>query len=207
MKICYISPYPPQKEGIGDYTFKLVEEIKNSFKINPYVITFKKNKNKSSYLKPIFGYSYKDLNKTYKTLLEIKPEIIHIQYGISSFMLSSFSLLKVLSKVKKKIHCKLAITFHGAKGDTDLFFGAGAIFYKYYAKLFDRIYVHTEEGKNILVSKCGIKMSKIKLIPFGTYYFKYKEDLSEDLDKKYCLKNSKIILFFGFIYPIKGIEY
>lgn len=191
IKICFISPYPPGKGGISLYTKRIVDNLrKNNVDVN--IIPFN---------------NPKDIKKIYLELNKIKPDIIRLEYTISIYGISSFSLFKLLRKFKRKNKTKLVVNFHEVKRDTDFFGYFGIKYYSLISNLFNKIYVHTNEAKEILIKRCNIHKNKIKIIPHGTYEFEEKRNLEKEIRKKYNLDNKNVILFFGYIHIDKGIEY
>jgi len=92
MKICIISSYPPEKEGIGPYTKRLVDNF-NIKQIETSVLTFNyKITYKEKNLFQVLGASPKNIIKTYTSLTSIKPDIIHVQYATSVYRMYSLIL-------------------------------------------------------------------------------------------------------------------
>ncbi|MBU4348476.1 glycosyltransferase [Patescibacteria group bacterium] len=191
MRICFISPYPPQKGGISIYTERLVTNLRNS-KVNVEVI----GSNTFIFFN-IFNYIRKN-----------KPDILRVEYAISMYGFSSLWIYLNLFFIKiffKNI--KVTTNLHEIAREIEILGFIARIYYYIFLKVFDRIYVHTQEGKNKLINKCHVKKNIIKIIPHGTYQFKNKTFLKKEIEDKYRLKNKKVILYFGYITSSKGIEY
>lgn len=191
MKICFISPYYPKKCGISIYTKRIVDSLVND-KIDVKIIPF----NSSS-----------DIKNLYSKLKDNNPDIIRLEYALSIYGVYSLLVLAMLLIFKIKNKTKIIANFHEVKRETDLLGVFGKTYYYFISKLFDRVYVHTNEARMILNIKCKVGRSKIKVIPHGTYVFKYKENFSKELTEKFGLKNKKVILYFGYIHVDKGIQY
>ena len=202
MRICVISSYPPEKEGVGLYSKRLVENLSKN-KINVEVITFSKNKNKE--VEPLLSWNPFIISKFYTKLK--KFDIIHLQYAISIYRIYSLLLFIILYFFKLNNDKKIVVTFHEVKRETDKLGNWGFLYYKWISKIFNRIYVHTEQAKSILIDKCRVSDLKIKVIPHGVFEFKNKKNLTKEIRKRYGLGNKKIVLFFGYINKDKGTEY
>jgi glycosyltransferase involved in cell wall biosynthesis len=209
MKICYITPFPPQKGGISDYSSNLIDEIKKSKDNDISIISFKnpKQKENNKNVFHLLSLSPFSLFKIYKIIVTKKPDVIHIQYDLSNYMLMTIPLFLLLTLIKNNIYTKLVITFHEPKRDYDLWGLLTVMFYKINNIIFDRIYIHSQESYNILKNICRIKDSKLKIIPHPVYTFKKQENKVKFLKDAYNCKDEYVILYFGFIYKEKGIEY
>ncbi len=209
MKICIISSYPPEKEGLGPYTKRLVEnfnikQIETSVLTFDYKITYKKKN-----IFQVLGASPKNIIKTYTSLTSIKPDIIHIQYATPVYRMYSLILWILLWVYKKRSKVKLVVTFHEVKRETDLLKTLGIIYYSFMSLIADYILVHTEEASHILIEQCSVNRKKISIIPHGLLDIKSNLKSSNRRLKSInniILTNKKIILFFGYIHIDKGIE-
>jgi glycosyltransferase involved in cell wall biosynthesis len=75
-------------------------------------------------------------------------------------------------------------------------------------KLCNRIIVHNQPNKDLLISECNIADYKIKVVPHGNYNLYLDPTLmkNEAREKIGLPKEERIVLFFGNIRPGKGIE-
>lgn len=209
MKICHISTYPPEKDGVAVYTSKIVNLLQKKG-IDNKIISFKEKKEKNSEDKkiyPILGKSPLYLFTAYKTLKKINPEIIHIQYAISMYRLLGIFLWILILFYKKTNKIIIVSTFHEVKRDTDKLGKIGYFYYGQISKAIDQIYVLTMQSKKILSEKCNVKKEKIKIIPHGIYKFDDEENLAKTIRKNLKINQKKVILYFGYIGKDKGIEY
>jgi glycosyltransferase involved in cell wall biosynthesis len=208
MKICIISSYPPEKEGVGQFTKRLVDNF-DAKEIKPFVLTFDyKFKYSEKNIFQVLGASPGKFFKTYFTLKSINPDIIHLQYATPIYRIYSLLLWSLLCIYKKNNTVNLIVTFHEVGRETELLKIPGIKYYSLMSFIADHIIVHTEEAKKILIKKCNVSTKKISRIPLGLY------DINLNLTNNSVLQtinniditNKKIILFFGYIHPDKGID-
>jgi len=192
MKICFISPYPPNIGGLSAYTKRSVDSLLKISDWEISVISF----NKGS-----------DIFRLLPRLIKYKPSVVRLEYNIPSYGVATIPIFFILLIYKCIGHKKLVINYHEVKRETDLLKGLGILFYHFFSRLFDRIYVHTEEARQILIKKCYLSPKNIRVIPLGFYIFNNKKDYSKQLEKKYNLGSKKVILYLGFIHVDKGIQY
>lgn len=206
MNILYITPYPPMEDGIANYSKKLVEEISNSNEV--IVVSLKRKSAKNNKVFYILSLNPIDLLKTYILLKNKNLQVIHLQYDFSNYMFLTFPILLLLAIRRIFSKTKIVVTFHEAKRDLELYGAFSLIFYRFISIIFHRIYAHSSESMYTLRHKYKIENSKLKLIPHGTYVFKDKSNFSKKQINKLGIDKSKLnLLFFGYIYKEKGIEY
>jgi len=229
MKYCMISPYPPEECGIALYTFKLVSEL-----IKHVNITIIANNKKSlcgtsteSGVKIV--RCWRKNNPLYpfqimKGVLHEKPDVIHVQheylaYGVRKYAMLFPALLFLLRLVGKPI----IVTMHSVLPTKELtrsFFalhGVGCrlasvkksltiLVTKLIGWLSHAIIVHNYFMKTTLISDYFFKKEKINVIHHGV-------DVPNPQIEEYKAKTTlglageKVVLFFGFIIPGKGLEY
>ena len=208
MNILYISPYPPMKDGIADYTKKLVDELSRNINNEIIVVSLKQKKLKTNRVFYTLSFNPFDLLKTYILLKNKNLHVIHLQYDFSNYMFLTFPILFLLLMLRIFSKIKIVVTFHEAKRDLEHYGVFSLVFYRFISIIFHRIYILNTESLYALKHNYKIDNSKLKLIPHGTYVFKDKINYSKELIKKFNIDNSKLnLLFFGYIYRIKGIEY
>lgn len=210
MKICLISSYPPRKCGIGFLTEKFVNEVKKrDFKI--FTLTFKNDyspKDSQNNILRIFSKNPLTLIKSFILLRKIMPDIIHVHYAISMYGFYSIPMFFMLGIFRKISKSKFIIEFHEVTRDIKVLSFIAITYYAIISRIFDGIYVHTKVAKDILVNKCFITKKKIKIIQLIPYKFDNIDNSSfPDICKIFNFGNRKIVLYFGFIHPDKGIEY
>lgn len=133
--------------------------------------------------------------KLFKRIILFNPDIIHIQGGHPWF---SFILPLLHSK-----RYPLVMTFHDVKphiGENHL----RTRFINYCGRTYsDKMIVHGEKLKEIMIKKYGIPNENVHVISIGEHnvvpFKKY--------DRKDLREEGNLILFFGRIYEYKGLKY
>lgn len=210
MKICIISSYPPEKEGVGRFTKRLVDNF-DPYELEISVLTFNyKTEYKEKNIYQTLGASPKNIINTYKLLTTIKPDIIHVQYATPVYRIYSPLLWAVLWGYRTTHRVKIIITFHEVSREIELLKTLGIKYYSLMSKVADQIIVHTNEAKKILIKKCNVNVSKIAVIPLGLFISNASlqaEGKASKIINKVNISSKNNILFFGYIHLDKGIEY
>lgn len=208
LHIAIISPYPPSQDGIADYAAKAVTAIERSPNVTTSIFSFKKDGTKYKNQFALLSYNPADWLKMYKVIVAKKPHIIHVQFDVSNYMLLIFPLCLLLTALRRKGMGKIVATFHEAYRDKELYGFLSVIFYRFFTRLFHRIYVHTHLSKQCLITAYRTPPEKIACIPHGTNAFVSKKQNHTELRRRFGIgKNQKVVLSFGYIYRSKGLEY
>src|SRR6266478_5370279 len=101
MNILFISPFPPQKDGIADYAYKLVIKLKNIKDISVHVVTFKNKLVNTQDISYIISSSPLSTYRVYKKIKKESYDIVHLQYDFSNYMLLAIPLFIMLWIIKK----------------------------------------------------------------------------------------------------------
>lgn len=150
-------------------------------------------------------------------------ETIHLQHEFNLFggSLSVLLYLLLLKKIKK-LNKKVIITYHGVisqkiidKKFTEVnqlkfpillvkfFF---SFIYRLSARYIDKVIVHENYFKNILVSEYGFQEGEIEVIHHGIEEKNALMNREEALQELNIANRKKIILFFGFLAGYKGVN-
>jgi glycosyltransferase involved in cell wall biosynthesis len=222
-----VSSYPPDRCGVAIYTKKLAYSLSRHLNIciiankddsEDFIIN-RKMKVMRSWKRNTLFYFF----EIWKTVLKENPDIIHIQYeyllyGVRKYAIL-FPLLLILFKFLKK---PIILTMHSVilrDKLTSHFFGMHGVGYRFalikrailiiFTKLIgwltDYIIVHNNLMKLYLVLEYNFAYDKIWVIPHGIDEPKFKLDKNK-AKVLMRLNDSKVILFYGFIIPGKGVE-
>ncbi len=210
MKICFIvGAYPKMKCGVGDYTSKLAEELARRGN-EVHVITSDRADSKDDLVHvhnivKVWKFSY--INPIIKELKKIKPDVVNIQYPSDEYYRRTVSVLPPL--IKDIIKCRVTITIH----EYDYFNMSEKKSLRDKLRLYLNFYkldrVITVEEKFIKRIKADYPKADIVYIPISSNIPRSNatKEMLETIRKDYGLEGKKIISYFGFAVPVKGIEY
>ena len=202
MKVLIITgSFPQIKCGVGDYTKKLFDSMKENSQLDTFVLTSNDanccdNKVFTSIKKWKGIYIIKEVLKYVR---KINPDVIHFQFPTSEYKFSSlcfFIFLPILLRLKRK---KIVYTLHEYSDSGKII----QFFLKTIIRMSNRLIVVDERFKKDICVNNFIKCNKIQYIPIGSNID--KSTLSQDeinairfkiLKEKKC---DKIISYFGFV--------
>jgi glycosyltransferase involved in cell wall biosynthesis len=213
ISILMVSTYPPNRDGIASYTFRLENALKKenvAIRIAASGRDWKKN-------------SFKYIFSILRLAIISRTKIVHFQLSYFTFGNEYYTgLFPFLSISLKVIGKKTVITFHdivlrSQVKDTFLKNHTGSRFlsYKrlalnYYTKIVcsisDRIIVHSEIARKVLTQDYAVPQKRITIIPHGIDQVSVS-NIKKRLENKFPQSQDlRIVTYFGLVKPGKGLE-
>lgn len=194
------------KCGVGDYTCKLANEL-TKMGNEVHIITSNKadvDCGKLHVHNIVDEWEFSNLSKIVKKVKEINPDVVNVQYPSDEYK-SAFMMSVLPLKIKRKVKCKVTATIH-EYDYTSYSMQRKLRLYLNFSKL-DKIIVAEEEF--IEKIRYIVPKADIVYIPISSNIPRSEitEEKRKELLKKYDLENKKVISYFGFARPSKGIEY
>lgn len=197
------------KCGVGDYTSKLAGELA-TIGNEVHVITSDRANaisDKVNIHNIVKVWKLFAISPIIKELKKIKPDVVNIQYPSNEYYRRTVSLLPLF--IKYIIRCKVTITIH----EYDYFNTTNKKSLRDKIRLYLSFYkldkIITVEEKFINRINKDYSKASIAYIPISSSISR-SEARKEQLDiirKKYKLDGKKILSYFGFAVPEKGLEY
>ena len=214
MKILQVTPfYPPMAPGgVGKFADDLVHSlIEQKHKVTVITSSLGKNEIKKRdiiFLKSNFKvYNCPISFKLIPSILASDYDVIHVHSG-AFFFPDIPSLLKLFRIIKKPA----ILTLHGVIRKYDLI-GKNLVRFYYLilggiiSKGYSKIVVLTKADKEFLIKR-GVKNEKISIIANGIDIIKYNIIKQKNiLEKRYKIRNKKLILFVGRLNYQKNIMF
>lgn len=206
MRVVSITPYPPSKDGIADYSVKLQHALQSLVE-DTAIISLERDGTSTDNQHAVLALNPLKWNKLYRTIRDLNPDIVHLQFDVSNYMLLIFPLSYALLRLRRDKSCKIVATYHEAYRDRELYGLLSIVFYRLFNRLFHHIIVHTSLSEQMLTSAYGAPQDKVISLPHGTNEFPSRKENHDELRHRYGITSRHVILNFGYIYRTKGIEY
>jgi glycosyltransferase involved in cell wall biosynthesis/SAM-dependent methyltransferase len=214
MHVCIVSgSYPPLKDGIGDYTFKLIEAL-NRYNIkvslltsaDSQIIDYAKHHKENLYILPVIkSWNIHFLYTVLRLINRESFDVIHIQYpNIKYKKTLLFCLLPFLTRLLQE-RVKVITTLH----EFSLAYPLNRIRQLVLAWFSSRVIVSDERDFQALTGFLGVNKVKLEIIPIGSNIDVYNYQPQQRkifLKERGLSEQTFIILFFGNIHPEKGLE-
>lgn len=143
------------------------------------------------------------LLKIYLIIKKNKIDVVHFQWS-NIPILETIFIFFVKNQTKVFYTAHNTTLFHGEKKRIHQLFNLGR---EKFLRSLNKIIVHTEYSKKVLVNLYPHLVKKIDIVPYGQEYFLSREEKDNKSNKETVLNsNETSILFFGQISFYKGID-
>ncbi len=204
MDILMISTFPPRRCGIGDYTADLVRELAENKDVRIRVLTYQDGIGAGTSYQNGFEISRQLKNRTSprsmdSLLKQSGADLVHLQ---SSSFLHRPSLSAAIAQT---CAVPLVTTVHDTPGSWRLFYTIPALREVYRKSA--RLITHSQGVSRILLEFHDIEDDRLVRIPYGVDTMRYHPAADGgEIRNIYGLGDKRIVLFFGFLRPGKGLE-
>jgi glycosyltransferase involved in cell wall biosynthesis len=207
MKVLFITgSFPPMKCGVGDYTYILAKAMAGRENIQVSVITSKDTEGTSD-SRPIVvplmkQWSFSESSAVLRFLESWRPDVVHIQYptlGYAKRLMPSFLPLLIHREGYKVVQ-----TWHDPLSRKGLF--------RYIPNAIARdtlvVVESNYESKLPAFYRWFLRRKRHQFIPVGSNIPRVTVNETEQLHirSKFDALENRLIAYFGFISPAKGIE-
>jgi glycosyltransferase involved in cell wall biosynthesis len=203
MRILYVSPFPPQPDGIGTYT----EAIANVLRTNGdevRVIAVRSESLTNPAVLALLPTRRTDLAALRDLVVAWQPDCIHVQFAVAAFGVRTPVLLSWL-RLMRSTKIPIVITMHEVTRDIGRLRSIGSAIYRALAGCCDHIIVHTQAALSECTSAVHVPTDRISVIPHPTPSRPHEVITSEELRQRFGLNDDVILLAFGFIHVDKGL--
>jgi len=205
MKVLWITTFPPRRCGIGDYAAELASALSKDSGIRLRVLTYRDGLGGRStwddgveVSRNLNGRPTKD--HIVEEIDEFAPDLVHLQ---SSSFLHPAAVNRGVAKAGESV--PVVTTVHNAPQSWRLFYAIPSL-RKVYARS-SLLIVHSTGVSRTLTGFHRIDGKKIRRIPHGVDVDRYCPGTQDEAVRaRYDLGGKRIVLFFGFLRPGKGLE-
>jgi len=205
MKVLYVSPFPPLRDGIGDYTYMLTSAIKaegNEVRVlMPYAVP--------DMGREVLGaFTSADYlpGKLQHSVVEWKPDVVHVQFAIAAFGMRTIALMRWLGAMRRDLNAPLVVTMHELSRESALLRAVGRAVHRGVVRRSDHLIVHSGLARTTLIAEVGLPDIAVSVIPHPSARPLNVSSAGGDLRGRFALGKARILLAFGFIHADKGLD-
>ena len=205
MKVLFVSPYPPAKDGIGTYTRALVTGLRSRGDEARIVLPRMQtglNDDVIGNLTP----RQAELTALCKSVASWNPDVIHVQFAIPAFGTRTRALFGFLCAIRAESGAPIVATAHEVTRETAMLGWLGRLIHRRLAARCDRIIVHTRAACAELAGPVGVPGNKISVIPHPEAAPPTIATTAEDIRARFALGDCELLVAFGFIHVDKGLD-
>ena len=204
MRILWITSFPPRRCGIGDYSADLTTHLARDARVAVRVLTY------ADGLAPgVTRWDGIEVSRNldaraspHRIAREIEafgPDLVHLQ---SSSFLHRPSVNRAL---RRACDVPLVTTVHDTPRSWRVFYTIPSLRGIY--RKSHRLIVHSSAVTRVLQDFHGVDGQKIARMPHGVDTSVYRPDAdTNEARREYGLGEARVVLFFGFLRPGKGLE-
>jgi glycosyltransferase involved in cell wall biosynthesis len=151
-----------------------------------------------------------DVVRSIRVLRNLRPEILHVQFAVPTWGLQFTVVLLLVLYAKICLRSRIIFTFHEVKRELEVLRIPGSLLYRLLARTADRLIVHTDESRQLLMRRCGADDDRITVMPHGvlaTFVETVDNDPSTVRTEVGVPEGAVVALCFGYIHPDKGLEH
>jgi glycosyltransferase involved in cell wall biosynthesis len=196
IKVLFVTKFPPEKDGVGDYSFELVQYLRKYCDVG--VLTYKNGHNDENVYRVLDRNKliFYDVQKYIKFLCKEKGyNVVHFQTASFTFP-RNFYLFPLLIKEKlvSTIHEVLTLRqFHYLPFVLNVYLRSNIII------------TLSKEIAKLLISYYKIKPEKVRVMHHGADIIRFNPNVdSKPFRSLFNLEDNFVIMIFGFIGPGKG---
>ena len=205
MRILFVSPYPPSKDGIGKYTQLIMTALQAAGHETRVVVPRVDPGHPDDVIGALSGAGRPDLAALRDTARDWTPDLIHVQFAVAAFGTRTRTLLAWLELVRATTKIPVVVTMHEVTRDTALLRGLGIRIYGRLSRLCDRVIVHTQAARTVLTNSVGTPPAVVSVVPHPDTKPPSVISSPGDLRRRFDLGDKELLLAFGFIHVDKGL--
>jgi glycosyltransferase involved in cell wall biosynthesis len=207
MRVLYLSPYPPARDGIGNYTSLLARAVSDAGHEIALIIP-----RDMPYAPPeVIGCARRSRHGRTDLAAAVErwnPDVIHVQFAVAAYGTRTLWLLRWLSRFRQTRGIPVVVTLHEVTRESAMLPVAGRVLFRQIARHCDHLIVHTDVAFNTLISSFGVRETQVSVIPHPTTLPPppAPDVTPGELRQRFGLGDARVLLAFGFIHVDKGLD-
>jgi glycosyltransferase involved in cell wall biosynthesis len=205
MRILFVSPFPPSKDGIGTYTKLIMTAIQAAGHETRVVVPRVNPDHPDDVIGALSGAGRPDLAGLRDAVSAWSPDLVHVQFAVAAYGMRTRTLLDWLKLVKSTTNIPVVVTMHEVTRDTALLRGLGVSIYRKLSRLSDHVIVHTQAARAFLTGQEREPAGAVSVVPHPDTKPPRVVSSPDYLRRQFNLGDAELLLAFGFIHVDKGL--
>jgi glycosyltransferase involved in cell wall biosynthesis len=204
MKILYVSPYAPERDGIADYCVALAATMRDRGH-EVRVMSARPNRDSPADVISAVPATPTTVAAAVAPIARWDPDVIHVQFAVAAFASRTLTLLRVL-RALRPLRAVIVVTMHEVSRDTASLRSVGRRLYRRMCRLCDVVVVHHQHGLEDLHGLAAGAAPECTVIPHPRAELPASTLTPDELRRRWGLGDARIVLAFGFIHVDKGLD-
>jgi glycosyltransferase involved in cell wall biosynthesis len=204
MRILYVSPFPPIRDGIGTYTQLILGALRDRGHQARAIVPREESLENPDALALLSPRS-KDLVELCNVATAWNPDCIHVQFAVAAFGTRTLALIRWLRLMRSR-GVPIVLTMHEVTRDIGLLGSAGGKLYRSLTSLCDHVIVHTQGAFSECVRNIPVSPEIVSVIPHPKAIPPPEVVSGTELRDRFVVGDSDFLLAFGFVHVDKGLS-
>lgn len=205
MRVLYISPFPPARDGIGEYTSVLANSVRASGSDVDVVVPMAIPDMPTDVVGAIPALRM-SLPHLRGVIASWNVDIVHVQFAVAAFGSRIFGLMRLLQVLSRDFNIPVVVTVHELNRELPLLGISGRLLHRWIAARSDHLLVHTNIARDSLITEVGVMASKVTVVPYPCAPRPVDTVTESELRSRFRLGTARVLLAFGFIHVDKGLD-
>ncbi len=205
MRFLLLSPLPPARDGIADYTARLAAAYQVAGHAVAVVTAVRQVDPAWTPVLGALSWSPLRLLRVLQAIRRWAPDAVQVQHGIATYGARLLPLW-ILVLATRLVGIPVVITHHEVTRDVDRLGLAGRLYYRVVSTRADVVHVHTEQAKDVLIEQLGISPWRVLVSPHPVYELPSSDVTGPELLARHDLCGRRVLLQFGFVHIEKGLR-
>ncbi|MDO9377315.1 MAG: glycosyltransferase [Nocardioidaceae bacterium] len=205
MRIVLVSPLPPARDGIADYSARLAAAYSAA---GHEVAAVTAEPQPDAAWAPVLGsltWSPLGLLGLVRAVRRWRPDAVQVQHGIATYgprLLPLWALVVAC----RLVGVRLVLTHHEVTRDVDRLGLPARMYYRFVSALATVVHVHTDKARDTLVDVLDVPAERVLVMPHPVYDSPAAEVPAAELRLRHGLADRTVLLLFGFVHVEKGLR-
>lgn len=198
-----MSPYAPERCGIGDYTAAFARGVSGrGHEVG--VVSASSTEGAPDEVLAGLPESRREVRQVVELIRAWEPDVVHLEFAVASYG-TRIPVLLTLLRALRPLPPRVVVTMHEVTRDTDSLRVVGRAIYRRLAALADGVIVHTESALGTLNGPVGAQTSAT-LLPHPRAELPQATVTAAELRDRFGLADARVLIAFGFIHVDKGLD-
>ncbi|MGI8330059.1 glycosyltransferase [Actinomadura scrupuli] len=205
MRVLYVSPYPPARDGIGTYTHVLAGAVRAR---GHEIAVVAAHPHGDAPAEVIGAFGVLGGSRGLRDAVAgFAPDVVHVQFAVPAFGARTIAVARWLEQARAAAPgVPVVATLHEAGRDLALLRRPGRILYERITACCDHVVVHTQGALGTLTGQVGVAGTRAEVIPHFSAEPPPATSTAGEQRARFGLGDGRILLAFGFIHVSKGLD-
>jgi glycosyltransferase involved in cell wall biosynthesis len=204
LRILYLSPYPPARDGIGTYTAAFAGAM-DARGHEVRVVAARPDPDSPPEVIAALPLHNRDRAALVARVRLWAPDVVHVQFAVAAYAARLPALLRLVAALRAA-GLPVVMTMHEVTRDTESLRAPGRALYRRAAALADHVVVHTGNALDELRGPVGATAAAAAVIPHPRTELPPAVRSAAQLRATHGLGGDRVLLAFGFIDVDKGLD-